>query len=657
MTIGKEITMARNFYIDNINDNDKLNEISLLLNEMEEVSRIKISKTGISFYCEDPENVQTVLNDHDENLVLKEEINSRKREFVAQEKKVEHIFMFTNLETEEEAKEIEEVISRYSAYENVSLDFTNKLLKVTTSQKNILVRLNRLVDKVNPKIGVEQWKKPFKSQDIFLEKYLNAMIRIAGLFIALALGLVTKDDPNIITNVAWLIALAIFNEKTLIQAYKDLKLKQFLSENITINLACFFGWVYGAYIEAMFVSLIYQIGERLLMYLINLTMEKIDDEINPVQLGRREIGKNEYEMVSLEDFDIGDIIVIMPGETIPLGGKIVSGDSELDMFAINGSDILEPVTKGAEVQSGSVNIKDTLRIKILYTYDRSAMNKVLEIATMAPVVSSRTHKIVELVSKIDTILLVIAGIICATLVPVLNLENNFKYIYLGAILLTVSGSFAYKQASSFAVLSGVAKAFSKNIVIKENSGLDALNLCRTIIYDRFDGVEVTEEEMELFAKLSKLHIDLIVFNDGPVDLEDDQYCIYNNLTVGEKLEVMDKASIAGPVAYIGDNSKDIALLQKAYVGISRGGIKDKKVIENSDIMLMNSDLNTVIETFMISKKQKHITIENIFVGLFINVILMILALLFIIPWCLALVVYLLEVVIVLFNTHRIIDMK
>ena len=90
------------------------------------------------------------------------------------------------------------------------------------------------------------------------------MIRIAGLFVALALGLVTKDDPNFITNIAWLIALIIFNEKTLVQAYKDLKVKQFLSENITINLACLFGWVYGAYIEAIVVSLIYQVGERLL---------------------------------------------------------------------------------------------------------------------------------------------------------------------------------------------------------------------------------------------------------------------------------------------------------------------------------------------------------------------------------------------------------
>ena len=649
--------MARNFYVDNINDNHKLNEISLLLNGMEEVSRIKIGKTGISFYCENPDNVHEVLKNNYPDLVLKEEINSRKREFVASESKMEYIFMFTNLETEEEAKEIEEVISRYSAYENVTLDFTNKLLKVTTSQKNILVRLNRLVDKVNPNIDVEQWKKPFKSQDLFQEKYLKRMFKIAVLFVALALGLVTRNDPSIITNLAWLVGLIIFNENILRRAYKDLKVKHFLSENITINLACLFGWVYGAYVETLIVSLIFQISERLLLHLISLTMGKINNEINPVQLGRREIKENEYEMVSLEDIDIGDIITIMPGETIPLGGKVISGESDIDMFAINGNDILEKVTVGSEVQSGSVNITGTLRIKILYTYDHSAMNKILEIAMMAPVNSSRTHKIVELICKVYTVFLVASGIICATIIPFIDLENNFKFIYLGTILLTISGSFAYNQVSSFAVLSGVAKAFSKNIVIKENSGLDALNSCRTVIYDRFDGVEVTEEEMNLFSELSKLRLDLIIFNDGPVDLEDDQYKIHNNLTVDEKLEIMERAGVDGPVAYIGDNSKDIALLQKAYVGISRGGIKDKRVIENSDIMLMNSDLNTVIETFMISKKQKEVTFENIFVGLLINFIMMMIAVKGILPWWLALVIYLVEEIVVLLNTHRIVDMK
>lgn len=649
--------MSSNFYIDNINDSDKLNEITLLLNEMEEVSRIKVGKTGISFYCEEPENVQQLLKNAGEDLVLKEEVNSKKREFVPTEKKVEHIFMFTNLESEEDAKQIKEVISRYSAYENVSLDFANKLLKVTTSDKKVLVRLNRLVDKVNPAIDVELWKKPFRSQDLFQEKYLKTMIRIAVLVVALSLGIVTRDDPNIITRLGWLITWLVVSEKTLVHAYKDLKVKQFISENITITVACLFGIIYGAYVETIFVAIVYQLGEQLLLKLLGYSIDKVDDAINPVTLGRREIGDNDYEMVPLEDVDIGDILVVLPGETIPLGGVIESGTSELDVFAINGSEVLEEVKPGVEVQSGSVNVKDTLRIKILYTYERSAMNKILKIATVAPVGTSKTHRIVELISKVDSILFVVIGILCAVLIPLLDWEHNLRFMYAGIIFLTISGTFAYKQASSFAVLAGVAKAFSENIIIKENSGLDALNSCRTIIYDRFDGVEVSEEEMDLFAKLSKLNRDLIIFNDGPVDLEDDQYRIYNNLSVEEKLEIMDKASVAGPVAYIGDNSKDIALLQKSYVGISRGGIKDKKVIDNSDIMLMNSDLNTVIETFMISRKQKAITLENIFFGLFVELILMVIAMVNVLPWWLALVVNLLISVLLLFNTHRIFNMK
>ena len=224
--------MASNFYIDNINDSDKLNEITLLLNGMEEVSRIKVGKTGISFYCEEPENVQQLLKNAGEDLVLKEEVNSRKREFVPTEKKVEHIFMFTNLESEEDAKQIKEVISRYSAYENVSLDFANKLLKVTTNDKKVLVRLNRLVDKVNPAIDVELWKKPFRSQDLFQEKYLKAMIRIAILVVALSLGIVTREDPNIITRLGWLVTWLVVSEKTLIQAYKDIKVKELIIQGV-----------------------------------------------------------------------------------------------------------------------------------------------------------------------------------------------------------------------------------------------------------------------------------------------------------------------------------------------------------------------------------------------------------------------------------------
>ena len=134
------------------------------------------------------------------------------------------------------------------------------------------------------------------------------MLIIAILLVAIALGLVTGKDPSILTNIAWFVALVIVNEEIIRRAYKDLKVRNFLSENVTINLACLFGWVYGAYVETLIVSLIFQASERFQIYLINLTMDKIDKMISPVKLGRKEIKDNEYEMISLEDIDIGDII-------------------------------------------------------------------------------------------------------------------------------------------------------------------------------------------------------------------------------------------------------------------------------------------------------------------------------------------------------------
>lgn len=646
--------MERVFYISHIDNVDDINSLSLALTEMEEVSHIKILKDAISFNCAQPESVQEFLEESQYDYVLNEEVNSRKREYDSSEKK-EHIYMFANLESEEEARQIQDVLTKYSAYENVEVDFSNKLLRLTTSNKNTFMRIKRIVENINPHIQVEQWKKPFRSQDIFNEKFIPVYLKIALLLVGGAIGLVTRADPNFLTRIGWLVVLCVLNERTWKQAYKDLRVKQFLSENVVIVLAILAGWAFQAYGEAILVSLLYQLGDAISLRVMNWTMNKIDDLLNSQVLARR-LNKEQVEMIPLDDFDIGDTMIVKSGETIQLGGTIVKGEAQLDVYALNGSDIYEQSQINKEVYSGTKVIDGELQIKVGSPYEISAMSKVLEIATLAPVSKSHTHLIIDKVSVFYTRILVILGIVCCTIIPLINFENNAKYIYLGAIMLTMAGSFAYKQGASFAVLAGIGKAFSKKIVIKENRGLDDLNLCRTIIYDRFDGIEVTEEEMELFAKIKKMYKDLIIFNDGPVDLENDEYNIYNNLSVEEKLEVMENASVAGPVAYIGDCDKDIVLLQKAFVGISRGGVHNKKVINNSDIMLTSSSLDTIIDLIKIAKKQKYISVENIMIGIFVSVAVVLAGLSFVMPWTLASVIYIVETVLVLLNTHRIIEM-
>lgn len=643
--------MERIFYIDQIKSED-INKLTIRLNEMQEVSHIKIMKDSISFNCARPDNVQTFLDESDLDYVLKEIVNKKKREYVSSETKIEQFFMFENLENEEDANEIREILSKYSVYENINLDFQNKMLTLTTSHRNVLKRISRIVRNVNPNIHVEQWKKPFKSQDIFNEKYIQKYIRIAILFVGFAIGLVTRNDTTFLTYFGYLIALMVCSEEIIRNAIKDIRLKQFVSEHIIILLACLGGWAYRAFIEAILVAILYQVGQFVISKVSHSTMVKIDNLVNKERLGRR-LRHQKEEMIPLTDFDIGDIVIVNEGESIPLGGKIIKGQAKLDVYAIDGSDVLVDSQIGQEVYSGTVVNEGNVQIKTTALYEDSAMNTVLNIAMNAPINKSKTEEIIEKVSLGYTLALILVGILCCTVAPLLHLSENMKSVYLGVIMLTMAGSSVYKQGASYSLIAGVAKALTKKIAIKENSGLDDLNTCVTIIYDRFDGIETTDEEMDLFEKLSKIHKSLIIFNDGPTDLENDQYLIYNNLTVEEKLDIMDKAMIAGPVAYIGDCDKDVALLQKASVGISRGGVHNDKVIRNSDIMLADSNYDTIIDLFNITRKQKSINIQNTFIGIFVSLLVVLLAVISIMPWWLAIVIYYLETILVLLNTQRI----
>ena len=645
--------MERIYYIDHIKTED-INALSLKLNSMQEVSRIKINKNSISFNCARPDNIQNYLDESNMDYILKEMVNRKKREYISNQNKVEKIFMFTNLESEEEANEIKDILSKYSVFENVQLDFQNKMLTLTSSAY-ALNRIKRIVENVNPNIQVEQWKKPFKSQDLFNEKYFQKYARIALFCVGVASGLVTFGDTTFLTYVGWFIALVICNEKVLQDAKRDLQLKNYLSENTIFLLACLGGWVYGAFIEALVVSVLYQFGKQLIMQVTQWSMQKLDELVSHQNLGRRLVKENE-EMVPLTEFDIGDVLVVKEGETIPLGGKIIKGKAKLDVYAIDGSDVYQTSKIGNEVFSGTVVAEGYLHIKTTALYDVSAMSKIVDIATNAPISSSSTEKIINKVSDIYTKALIIVGLICCVILPILNLHDNLNYMYLGIIMLTVSGSFAYVQGASFTLLAGVAKAFSKKIAIKENSGLDDLNTCVTIIYDRFDGIETTEDEMDLFEKIKGLHKSLVIFNDGPVDLENDEYTIYNNYSVEQKLEVMDKALVAGPVAYIGDCDKDIALLQKASVAISRGGVHNENVTKNSDIMLTDSNFDTIIDLLKIARKQKAVNIQNTFIGILISLLVVLLGVLGLMPWWVACIIYILESVLVLFNSQLIIRM-
>jgi len=599
----------KTFEISKIKNEEDFNALSIALNEKEQVSHMKISKDSIVFHCIDIDALLSLIQSIDKELVVKEVVNGKKREYdFATRKETKHYFMFKNMLSEDDIYVLVERIQENSKFNDVQYDQQNKVLTLISSQKDVLSLLRKELFKINPSMEIIEHRKPIRSQDVFNQKYLKIYINIAILLVAFALALITSKDDTWMTMVCWLIVVLMLSMSTLKGAWNYLRRFQFFQTDVVMIMALIMGVVSGAYVESCIAALLYQVTLPVINYFLQRSLSRIDDSVQMPEKGKRIVDGNEEE-ISLYDFEVGDVMMVGSGETIHMPGKVVDGSSQISTYSNTSQYELTKAEKGVVVHSGDINVgDDSLHIKIEKVYESSRFIELMNIASAAPVYESKIEKMVKKMARFYTPIMVVLAVVMGIVLPIVDFKEYGAFIHVGAVLMVISGAMFNDQSTSLGMLAGFAKAFENGIVIESSKGLDSINATQTVIYDRFDGVEVTDEELELFRKLSHMGRTLVIFNDGPVALENDQYTIYNDLTVEEKLEKMD--SLIGPIVYIGDSSKDIDLLQKSYVGISRGGLSHSKVVENSDIVLIDSDLNKVYETFLIARRMRTNAIVN-----------------------------------------------
>lgn len=610
------------FEISNIQSVDELNSLSLALNEREQVSHMKINKESIVFNCIDIDPLLSLIQGVNKEFVVKEVIDGQKRQYdFAKRREVKHYFMFRNMITEDDIFVLVHRLEEDDNYKSVEYDKNNKVLMLISDKHDVLSYLRKELFKINPSIQIIEHRKPIRSQDVFNQKFINTYIRIAIFLVAIALALITSKDHSQMTPLLWMIGMFVLAEPIVKNAWEDIKVKKIFKEDVLAMVAFMMGIVSGAYIETLIAVMVYRAVAPILSKVLLHSLNKIDEAVQMPEIGIKIVDGKE-ENVSLYDFEDGDIMLVNSGETIHIPGVVIEGHSQLNTYSNTSTYDLVDVKKDSPVHSGDINVgTEPLHIQITGTYESSNYIELMNIASVAPVYESKVEKYAKLLSRVYTPVMVALGLILGVVLPIVNFETYGSFIHIGSVLLLISGALSSDQSTSLGMLAGFANAFQNGIIIESSLGLDSINATQTIVYDRFDGVEVTDEELELFKKLSHMGRILVIFNDGPVALEDDQYTIYNDLSVKEKLEIMD--SLVGPIVYIGDSFKDIELLQKSFVGISRGGLLDSKVVESSDIVLIDSDLNKVYETFTIARGMRTNAIMNSLFTVFMKAIILI----------------------------------
>ena len=613
----------KTFTINHIQSNDELNALSLSLNSIEQVSHLKIGKESVTFDCVDIDLLVDTISDINENFKVEQVINGQSRSYdFDRPRNKDYYFMFREVISEDDIYTFSKVIEEDERFSNVKYDGTNKVLTLTSDLKDVLGALKEELAKLNPSIEIYEYKRPIRSNEKFKQLYLRNYAKVGLLLFFIAMAIVTRIDSPIVSKLCYIAFILVLGEQTVKSAIKNITHKHGLHEDVLVIAGLILGVLSGHPIESIVALVLYMALEPYKLKMLRRSFAKINDVMDKPETATRVIDYKK-EVIPLNEFQEGDVMLISDNEVIPLHGYIIEGESIIDTYANTSSYDLKAAKIGDAVNSGDINLKGTIKVRVRGKYENSNLNHILNIASNSPIYTSRIEKVMQRISFWYTPIVVILALIIGVILPIINYEDFGLYMSVGAILLLVSGSFSTDQSASIGMLAGFASAYRNGILIESASGMDALNTAQYLIYDTIDDSDIKEDELDLMDSLNHLGRIFIIFNDSRVRLEDTKFRVYNDIKQEEKIEIMN--NIDGKIAYVGDSYKDIECFQKSDVAISRGGINNSHIVENSDVILMDNDVNKILYAFKIARNTRSRSIINLFISLTSKLVLMILA--------------------------------
>lgn len=280
-----------------------------------------------------------------------------------------------------------------------------------------------------------------------------------------------------------LFAYMIVSIQIFIKAYKSLKNGGFLDENFLMAIASIGAFLIGEQIEAVAIILFYKIGVAFEDYSINRSRKSIKEAMSIAPDYANLKTENGVKKVNPEDVKIDNIIVVKPGEKVPLDGIITTGSSTLDTSALTGESLPLDVEKGTKILSGSVNINGLLEVKVISEFQTSTVSKILELVEDATAKKSSHEKFITKFAKVYTPIVVGLAFFIAFVVPIFI--GDFKeWVYKALIFLVVSCPCALVVSVPLSFFGGIGGASKKGILVKGSNYLQILAKVKSFVFDK-----------------------------------------------------------------------------------------------------------------------------------------------------------------------------
>ena len=265
------------------------------------------------------------------------------------------------------------------------------------------------------------------------------LIRILISLLLFVISLVVSSDKNIINNILYSISYVIVGFDVVKKALRNITRGKVFDENFLMTVATIGAFGVGEFPEAVAVMLFYQVGELFQKYAVDKSRKSISNlmDIRPDFANVERDGK--IQKVDPDDVKIKEIIIVKPGEKIPLDGYIIEGKSSLDTKALTGESLPREVTEGEEVLSGCINLNGAIKIEVTKEYGESTVSKILDLVENASSKKSKSENFITKFARYYTPIVVIIAVILAILPPLIIKDATFSdWIYRALSFLVVS---------------------------------------------------------------------------------------------------------------------------------------------------------------------------------------------------------------------------
>jgi len=314
-------------------------------------------------------------------------------------------------------------------------------------------------------------------------------ILYACLFIADKLGAL-EDFPILAVAIAFLVPYLIIGYDVILRAFKNISKGHVFDENFLMMIATFAAFATGEFTESVAVMLFYQVGELFQSYAVGKSRASIAEMMSIApDFANLEDEEGNISEVDPEDVEVGSILLVRPGEKIPIDGVVIEGESFVDTAALTGESVPRKVSPGADVISGCVNGDTALKIRTTKAYEDSTVSKILELVENASSKKSRMENFITRFAKYYTPVVTIGAVLLALIPPTILgiMSGNFAYvswIHRACIFLIVSCPCAMVISVPLGFFGGIGAASKIGVLVKGSNYLEAIAQMKSLVFDK-----------------------------------------------------------------------------------------------------------------------------------------------------------------------------